>query len=355
MAIRRHILVGVPLGFGGAVTLLGLTLLWAAAVLALFDDVTGGPLVIGTYIGYALAGPLVVLGIVPGFGALQRLRFRTLLDVDIPAPARSWFGAAVWRQVAYLLLAPALAVASLPGLLAGGAWYARVDAYLGRKLLGAGRAEALAQRIAALSRSRADVVAATDAERRRIERDLHDGAQQRLVSLALNLGMARDALTDDVPEPARKAIVDAHDEATLALAELREFVRGLYPVVLDDRGLDAALSGIAARSPVPVRLTVDVSGRCDPSIEAVAYFVVSEALTNIARHAHAGRAWVSVVRTADRLRVTVTDDGVGGADPGAGTGLRGLAQRSAAVDGTLTVTSPPGGPTTITVELPCGS
>jgi signal transduction histidine kinase len=355
MAIRRHILVGVPLGLGGAVVVLGLLLLWGAAVAALADDPTGGPVLVGTYLGFALAGPVVVLGAVLGLGALQRLRFGTLLGVDIPAPRRSWYGPAAWRQIAYLLLAPVLALACLPGLVAGGARFARVDASLGRRLLGAGRADALTQRIATLSRSRADVVAATDAERRRIERDLHDGAQQRLVSLAMNLGMARAALTGETPGPVRQAIADAHDEATLALAELREFVRGLHPVVLDDRGLDAALSGIAARSPVPVRLTVDVAGRCDPSIEAVAYFVVSEALANIARHSRAARAWVAVVRTADRLRVTVTDDGVGGADPGAGTGLRGLAQRTAAVDGTLTVASPRGGPTTISVDLPCGS
>jgi signal transduction histidine kinase len=174
--------------------------------------------------------------------------------------------------------------------------------------------------------------------------------------------MARASLTD-APEPVRQVIEQAHDEATEALAELRQLVRGLHPAVLDDRGLDAALSGIAANAPLPVRLRVDVATRCAPAVEAVAYFVVSEALTNVAKHADATHAEVSVERTGDRLHVVITDDGHGGATlspagtppDGGGTGLRGLAQRAAAVDGTLTVESPPGGPTVITVELPCGS
>ena len=241
-------------------------------------------------------------------------------------------------------------------------WVARADEAAARALLGPSRGEELAVRVESLARSRAEVVAATDAERRRIERDLHDGTQRRLVSLAMHLGMARASLTD-VPEEVRQVIEQAHDEATEALAELRQLVRGLHPAVLDDRGLDAALSGIAANAPLPVRLRVDVADRCSPSIEAVAYFVVSEALTNVAKHADAGSAEVAVVRVGDRLRIVVSDDGRGGATldgggaaaDGAGTGLRGLAQRAAAVDGTLTVDSPPGGPTAVTVELPCGS
>jgi CheY-like chemotaxis protein len=157
-------------------------------------------------------------------------------------------------------------------------------------------AEQLAVRVEALARSRADLMAAADAERRRIERDLHDGAQQRLVHLAMNLGMARESLRD-LPEPARLVIEQAHDEATAALTSLREFVRGLHPAVMNDRGLDAALSGIVATSPVPVRLTVRVEPRCSASIEAIAYFTVSEALTNIAKHASARSASVSVARS----------------------------------------------------------
>jgi signal transduction histidine kinase len=231
---------------------------------------------------------------------------------------------------------------------------ARADEAAGRALLGPSRGEELAMRVESLARSRAEIVAATDAERRRIERDLHDGTQRRLVSLAMHLGMARERLTD-APEPVRQVIEQAHDEATEALAELRQLVRGLHPAVLDDRGLDAALSGIAANAPLPVRLRVDVATRCAPAIEAVAYFVVSEALTNVVKHAGASRAEVTVERTGDRLRVVVADDGHGGATLEPDGGLRGLAQRAAAVDGTLTLDSPPGGPTTITVELPCGS
>ena len=140
---------------------------------------------------------------------------------------------------------------------------ARADEAAARVLLGPSRGEELALRVESLARSRAEIVAATDAERRRIERDLHDGTQHRLVSLAMKLGMARATLTD-VPEPARQVIEQAHDEATEALAELRELVRGLHPAVLDDRGLDAALSGIAANAPLPVRLRVDVATRCAP-------------------------------------------------------------------------------------------
>jgi signal transduction histidine kinase len=149
-------------------------------------------------------------------------------------------------------------------------------------------------------------------------------------------------------------IAAAHDEATTALTELRDFVRGLHPAVLNDRGLDAALSGLVARAPLRVKLRVEVEPRCSPSIEAIAYFTVSEALTNVVKHAQASRAEVMAERVGDRLIVTVTDDGRGGASAdGAGTGLRGLAQRAAAVDGNLTIASPAGGPTIVKVDIPC--
>jgi signal transduction histidine kinase len=356
-----------------------------------------------------VAVPVALPWCVQAFGAVQRARFRTVLGIEIAAPprvagsspqrlVRPWRAPATWRQLGYHLLAlvagtaggalvaicwSAVALAPWyaddlwsdarrPGIRLGvtvltlamllaAPWVARglarADEAAAGALLGPSRSEELALRVEALARSRAEIVAASDAERRRIERDLHDGAQQRLVSLAMNLGMARAKLTD-APEPAREAIEQAHDEATRTLAELREFVRGLHPAVLDDRGLDAALSGIAATAPLPVRLRVDMAARCSPSVEAVAYFVVSEALTNVAKHAHAGHAEVTVERTGGRLRVVVEDDGRGGATlaaGGEGSGLRGLAQRAAAVDGTLTVHSPLGGPTVITVELPCGS
>jgi signal transduction histidine kinase len=154
-------------------------------------------------------------------------------------------------------------------------------------------------------------------------------------------------------EEAHQAITEAHEEAKAALAELRNMIRGLHPAVLEDRGLDAALSGVAARMPIPVRVTVDVPRRPPPTIEAVAYFVVSESLTNITKHAQASQAEVVVQRAGDRLHVIVSDDGVGGADPARGTGLTGLAKRAASVDGTFDISSPPGGPTLITVDLPC--
>ncbi|MCC9309981.1 sensor histidine kinase [Kitasatospora sp. RB6PN24] len=229
---------------------------------------------------------------------------------------------------------------------------ARVDRRAARALLGPSRARELQQRVADLAESRAGVVDAADAERRRIERDLHDGAQQRLVSLAMNLGLARKTLKD-VPPEAMQVIVDAHEEAQAAIAELRDLVRGLHPVVLEDRGLDAALSGIAARAPLPVRLDVRLERRMASTVEAVAYFVVSEALANVAKHAQASRVDLSVHQLGPTLRIVITDDGVGGADPTRGTGLVGLRKRAASVDGTLTITSPLGGPTVITVELPC--
>jgi signal transduction histidine kinase len=228
---------------------------------------------------------------------------------------------------------------------------AAVDVRTARELLGPSRAEELEHQVRRLAQTRAGAVDAADAERRRLERDLHDGTQQRLVSLAMNLGMARVEATS--AEQAKDAIVAAHEEAKAALTELRNLIRGLHPAVLEDRGLDAALSGVAARMPVPVRLTVDLPLRPQPVIEAVAYFVVSEALTNVAKHAQASQAEVVVQRAGDRLHLIISDDGVGGADPARGTGLAGLAKRASSVDGTFEITSPPGGPTLITVDLPC--
>ena len=247
-----------------------------------------------------------------------------------------------------------MTVAGIAGLLAAPwltAGVASLDARAGRALLGPSRAEELAHRVEHLTQTRAGVVDAADAERRRLERDLHDGTQQRLVSLAINLGMAR--VQANTAEQAQQAIAEAHEEAKAALAELRDLIRGLHPAVLEDRGLDAALSGVAARMPIPVRLTVDMQRRPAPVIEAVAYFVVSEGLANIAKHSEATEAAVFVQRAGNRLHVIVTDDGVGGADPAGGTGLVGLARRAASVDGTFEIDSPPGGPTLLTVDLPC--
>jgi signal transduction histidine kinase len=219
-------------------------------------------------------------------------------------------------------------------------------------LLGPSQSQ-LQARVDALQASRDRAVDAAEAERRRIERDLHDGAQQRLVALAMDLGMARAKLEND-PEAGAALVGEAHEEAKRALAELRDLARGIHPAVLADRGLDAAISALAARSPVPVGVEV-ATGRLPGPVESTAYFVVAEALTNAAKHARAAEIGVRITRHRDLLVVEVIDDGAGGADPAKGTGLRGLADRVAAVDGRLTVTSPPGGPTVIRAELPCGS
>jgi len=271
-----------------------------------------------------------------------------------------------WALREESILAPMLNPGGIAVLTAAGLvlffaapWVARVvatlDIALAEALLAPSRGAELARRVTSLAESRAGVIDAADSERRRIERDLHDGTQQRLVSLALSLGIARTTLVD-VPEPARDAIVEAHEQAKLALADLRGVVRGMHPAILDDLGLDAALSGIAARSTVPVRLLVELPRRAPRAVEAVAYFVVSEALTNVAKHARATQVDIVVEQTPDGLlRIIVSDNGVGGAQPERGTGLSGLRQRISSVDGTMTISSPPGGPTLIVVELPCAS
>jgi len=352
------------------------------------------------------------------FGRAERARFALMLGRLIPAPVppaatltgwrRLWritWSSPTWRQFGYALLrlplsvvqvcvllvvwAAALALITLPaysfalprggpvlggqvvrgpGQLAGAVvvgllvllaapWVtqalALLDGAVAGRLLGPGRRADLTARIGELETSRAQVVDAAEHERRRIERDLHDGAQQRLVSLAMELGRARAKFGTD-PQAAEEIVGQAHDQAKEALSELRNLVRGVHPPVLSDRGLDAALSGLAARCPAPVTVRVDLPQRPPAAVEAIAYFVVAEALTNIAKHAHAAHAEVSVSRSGDLLLVVITDDGTGGADP-AGQGLSGLAARVAGVDGRLSVISPAGGPTSIEAALPCGS
>ncbi|GIH25799.1 ATPase [Acrocarpospora phusangensis] len=205
--------------------------------------------------------------------------------------------------------------------------------------------EALRRRITELAESRAGVLAAVDSERRRIERDLHDGLQQRLVALSMLVGRARRGR----PE----LLAQAHEQAQLALAELREVAWRVYPSGLDSLGLGEALAGVAERSGVPVKVTYDLSVRPPDTVETAAYFVVSEAVTNAAKHAQAASVTVEVREQDTMVVVRVRDDGVGGASA-TGGGLSGLARRVAALDGRFTVTSPPGGPTTIVAELPCG-
>jgi signal transduction histidine kinase len=253
-------------------------------------------------------------------------------------------------------LPEALAVAVVGLLLCFvAAWATRgmavAHAAIARGLLGPSQAQ-LRARVAALQASRDRAVDAAEDERRRIERNLHDGAQQRLVALAMDLGMAKEKLRTD-PQAAGELVGEAHEEAKRALADLRDLARGIHPAVLADRGLDAAISALAARSPVPVGVDV-ATGRLPGPVESTAYIVVAEALTNAAKHARAGEITVRIARRDDLLVVEVSDDGAGGADPARGSGLRGLADRVAAIDGRLTVTSPAGGPTVVRAELPCG-
>ncbi len=231
---------------------------------------------------------------------------------------------------------------------------ARLHRAFTRSLLGPTREMEVGEAVTRIEYSRAAAVDTAETERRRIERDLHDGAQQRLVALAVTLGDAQERLGSD-PERGRELVADAHREAKAALEELRSLVRGIHPVILEDRGLDAALSAVVARSPVPVDLHIEIGDRPPPAVESSAYFIVSEALTNVARHSGANRARVSIIRSGDRLVVEVRDDGRGGADPSDGTGLVGLQNRVDALAGRFHLSSPPGGPTTVLVELPCES
>lgn len=229
-----------------------------------------------------------------------------------------------------------------------------VDVMLARWLLGRDErrvVEHLAARVDTLTDSRREAVDSVEAERRRIERDLHDGPQQRMVSIAMTLGMAKEAIHRD-PDAAAELVDEAHRSAKEAIVEMRHVARGIVPPILADRGLEAALPALAARSAVPTSVDVRDVGRLDPTTEAIAYFVVSEALTNVAKHSGAAHAEVDVTTNDGHLVAVVTDDGRGGADPGLGTGLTGLRQRLTAVDGTLDVSSPSGGPTRLTATLP---
>ena len=358
-----------------------------------------------------------------GFGALERVRARALLGVDVPGPeplrvtkpgALAWMGAvlksgASWRSLLYslvqfpwavftftvtvtlwtlsltLLTYPLwfwvfptyagegglqlygdehhriyldnpfeITVTALVGLLFTLAtpWLVRalttVDGLLVRGLLGP---SLLSERVVELESDRGVVVDTAAADLRRIERDLHDGAQARLVGLAMDLGLAKEKMRED-PQAAARMVEDAHGEVKTALQELRDLARGIHPAVLTDRGLDAALSAVAARCTVPVRVEVDLPSRPAPAIEGIAYFTVCELLQNVAKHSGARSASVDVWHSEDRLMLQVTDDGAGGADASAGSGLAGLRGRLDAVDGILLVDSPAGGPTRVIAELP---
>ncbi|MFI6935610.1 sensor histidine kinase [Streptomyces sp. NPDC050287] len=394
-----------------AVVYLGSGALFGVVVLV---GILGGA-VVGSALAVVLVGlPLLVLTALAGIPVAGVEGWRLRLVGAGPAAGdghrvprqpglRSWLAtrlqeAATWRELAYALLLAfvlwpldalavvlaagvPLAMVAVPVLVAvdGEAKVAKlwtVDSWagagataaLGVLLLGmgayalgvvaAGRAaltRALltskdGERVTELVRSRVRLVDAFEAERRRIERDLHDGAQQRLVALTMTLGLAR---LDAPPGPLADQLAKAHEEAGQALAELRELVHGIHPKVLADYGLEAAVADAADRSPVPVDVDLELPDRLPQPVESAAYFVVCEALANVARHSGADRVHISGGHDDGRLVLCVRDDGHGGADEAAGTGLTGLADRVSVLDGRLSLSSPPGGPTVLRVELPC--
>ncbi|MFG2524308.1 sensor histidine kinase [Streptomyces sp. NPDC048527] len=308
-------------------------------------------------------------------GKGERARARALLGLTIEEPSplprssengffgRLWSGLkdpVGWRTVLYEFIRLPWGVLTFAITLTGLFVLWPVLPFIVRGLANADRAMArallspsdeLERRIAELESDRGVVVDTAAADLRRIERDLHDGAQARLVNLAMGLGLAKEKLLED-PDAAAAMVDEAHGEVKLALQELRDLARGIHPAVLTDRGLDAALSSVASRCTVPVKVTADLPQRPAAAIEGIAYFTVSELLQNVSKHSGARSASVDVWRSADRLLIQVQDDGRGGASLDKGTGMSGLADRLGAVDGLFVVDSPEGGPTTVTAELP---
>jgi signal transduction histidine kinase len=231
-------------------------------------------------------------------------------------------------------------------------WLLRGYGELTRSLLGPTRHAQLARRVSHLAQTRSDAIDTGAAEMRRVERDLHDGAQARLVALGMTLDAAGQ-LIDINPAAAQALLTEARDNSVKALAELRDLVRGIHPPVLADRGLADAVRALALDSPLQVRVTNELPGRAPAPVESAAYFAVSELLANVAKHADARRMWIDIRHDGGVLRIGVTDDGCGGADPAGGTGLSGIERRLAAFDGVLAVSSPPGGPTVVNMEIPC--
>jgi len=334
----------------------------------------------GAWLTVTVVGlPLLAVGLLGArqLGKLERARARTLLGVRVDEPSplplvksgglfqQLWMrlkDPVGWRTVLYdfirlpwgiltftvTLTALFVAWPVLPFIARG---LTNVDRAMVRALLSP--SDELERRIAELESDRGVVVDTAAADLRRIERDLHDGAQARLVNLAMGLGLAKEKLLEGRADEHVAAMVEeAHGEVKLALQELRDLARGIHPAVLTDRGLDAALSSVASRCTAPVKVTVDLESRPAAAIEGIAYFTVSELLQNISKHSGAKSASVDVWRTDERLLIQVWDDGRGGARLDGGSGMAGLADRLGAVDGLFVIESPPGGPTTITAELP---
>ncbi|WP_326760474.1 sensor domain-containing protein [Streptomyces phaeochromogenes] len=356
-----HLLANLPVSLVGFTYVV--TVLFTGAFLTL------------TVIGF----PLLAAGLMGArqLGKLERGRARGLLGVrvDEPSPlplrgqggffAQLWMSLkdpVGWRTVLYEFMRLPWGVVTFTVTLVSLFVLWPVLPYIARGLANADRAmvrgllspsDELERRIAELESDRGVVVDTAAADLRRIERDLHDGAQARLVNLAMGLGLAKEKLLEGRADETVAAMVDeAHGEVKLALQELRDLARGIHPAVLTDRGLDAALSSVASRCTVPVKVTADLPTRPAAAIEGIAYFTVSELLQNVSKHSGARSASVDVWRSDSRLLIQIWDDGRGGAALDGGTGMAGLADRLGAVDGLFVIDSPVGGPTTITAELP---
>ena len=322
-----------------AVLVFALVLIWAVTSRGYF-----WPIWIALPLGTALGihGWLVLIAEEPGLVEHFRGSRTLTASAGIGALLAGYF-TAIWAITGHAYFWPVWPIVGIAIVLA--AEYAAT-------LLSSPRRAEMAERIETLESTRAGAVDAQETELRRIERDLHDGAQARLVALGMSLGMAEQKLAED-PQRAGELLAEARIGAEHALRELRDLARGIHPPVLADRGLEAALASLASSTPLPVGLSVQVTPRPAPAVESAAYFVAAEALANAAKHARAQRVDITVVRHDGSIELEVRDDGQGGADP-EGAGLRGLRRRVEALDGSLAVISPRGGPTTIRAELPCG-
>jgi signal transduction histidine kinase len=320
-------------GFG-IVLCLAFTVVWA---------VTGARYFWPGWVWFGLALPLAFQGSVR-----RALRFSRRRPLAVNAAGSLVLGAAsvfIWMLSGFRYFWPIWLFLGLAIVLAAHA--------LVVPLLPNSRERVLTERVATLTRSRRGALDVQAAEMQRVERDLHDGAQARLVSLGMSLGMA-DELIDTDPAEARRLLIEARDAAGAALADLRALVRGIHPPVLADRGLDGAIQALVLAVPLPVKLTLDLpEARLPPPVESAAYFAAAEVLTNVVKHSEAKTAWIQAHHADGKLSMSVGDDGIGGADPDHGTGLRGIERRLAAFDGTLQVSSPLGGPTVVSMEVPC--
>ncbi|MEU6082050.1 sensor domain-containing protein [Streptomyces sp. NPDC047108] len=354
-----HLLANLPMALAGFVY----ATTWLLTGAGLSVTVIGLPLLAAGMAGARL------------LGRAERARARALLRVRIeePSPLRhredggffSWLWTSLrdpvgWRAALYSFMRLPWGVVTFAVTLVSLLVLWPVLPWITRGLTNADRAmvrgllspsDELERRIAELESDRGVVVDTAAADLRRIERDLHDGAQARLVALAMDLGLAKEKLLED-PDTAARMVDEAHGEVKLALQELRDLARGIHPAILTDRGLGPALSALAARCTVPVTVTVELPTRPAPAIEGIAYYTASELLQNISKHSTARSASLDLWRSEERLLLQVRDDGRGGARVDGGSGLAGLAERLGAVDGLFVLDSPEGGPTSVTAELP---